>query len=98
MIPSLFLCWLLVSRQTHPVIVCKFSFLRPCLKGLLCSLSLCHDRSSQGDMILPHESLVSKMKSLSEVIDTFYHSVLLLLASSLLLSLKRWIVCAVVWE
>ena len=33
--------------------------------GLLCSLSLRHDRSSLGDTIFPHDSLISKMQPFS---------------------------------
>ena len=44
--------------------------------GLLCSLSLRHDRSSLGDMVFPHDSLISRMKPLSHKLPVGHQYVL----------------------
>ena len=66
--------------------------------GLLCSLSLRHDRSSLGDTIFPHDSLLSKMKPLSDKLPVGHRYVLppRLVTSSLTQSLKRLILCVLV--
>ena len=59
--------------------------------GLLCSLSLRHDRSSLGDTIFPHDSLISKMKPLSDKLPVGHQDVLpqRFVTSSLIQSLKK---------
>ena len=59
--------------------------------GLLCSLSLRHDRSSLGDTIFPHESLIGKMKHLSDNLPVNHQYVLpqRFVTSSLVQSLKK---------
>ena len=59
--------------------------------GLLCSLSLRHDRSSLRDTIFPHDSLISKMKPLSEKLPVGSQYVLpqRFVTSSLVQSLKK---------
>ena len=59
--------------------------------GLLCSLSLRHDRSSLGDTILPHNCLISKMKPLSDKLPVGHRYVLpqCFVTSPLIQSLKK---------
>ena len=59
--------------------------------GLLCSLSLRRDRSSLGDTIFPHHSLVRKMKPLSDKLPVGHRYVLpqRFATSSLIQSLKK---------
>ena len=59
--------------------------------GLLCSLSLRHDRSSLGDTIFPHDSLISKMKHLADKLPVGHQYVLpqRFVTSSLIQSLKK---------
>ena len=59
--------------------------------GLLCSLSLRHDRSSLGDTIFPRDSLISKMKPLSDKLPVGHRYVLpqRFVTSSLIQSLKQ---------
>ena len=59
--------------------------------GLLCSLSLRHDRSSLGDTIFPHDSLINKMKHFSDKLPVGHQYVLpqRFVTSSLIQSLKK---------